>query len=176
MSQLFELIPLIGFFISYKLYDIYVAVSVLMVLMTLSLIIVKLNKKNITNMQWMSWVLVIIFGTVTLAFRNEIFIKWKPTVLNWGFGLAFLISQFYGKQNLTERLLSSARIHAPKKVMDKLNFSWVIFFMLSGTLNIVVAYRFSTDVWVNFKLFGLFGITLLFAICQAFYLKKYIKN
>ena len=127
-------------------------------------------------MQWMSWVLVIIFGTVTLIFRNEIFIKWKPTVLNWGFGLAFLISQFFGKQNLTERLLLTAHIHAPKNVMQKLNFSWVIFFMLSGSLNIIIAYNFTTDVWVNFKFFGLFGLTFLFAIGQALYLRKYIKN
>lgn len=175
MSQLFELLPLIGFFIAYKSYDIYMAVGVLMALMTAGLILAKFNKKPITNMQWMSWLLVIIFGSITLAFRNEMFIKWKPTVLNWGFGLAFLISQFYGKQNLTERLLSSAKIGAPKRVMDKLNFSWVIFFMISGTLNIIIAYRFSTDIWVNFKLFGLFGLTLLFAIGQAVYLKNYIK-
>jgi len=174
MSQLFEFIPLIGFFLSYKFFDIYVAVTVLMALMTIGLIFIKFQKSSITNMQWMSWVLVVIFGTITLIFRDEIFIKWKPTVLNWGFGLAFLLSRFFGKKNLTERLLSTVKIDASPEIWDRLNFSWVIFFMFSGTLNIIVAYRFSTDTWVNFKLFGLFGLTFLFAIGQAIYLRKKI--
>jgi intracellular septation protein len=174
MSQLFELIPLVGFFISYKLFDIYVAVSVLMALMGLGLILQKLQKKPISNMQWVSFVLVVVFGSITLFFHNEIFIKWKPTVLNWGFGLAFLLSHFFGKKNFTERLLQAANIEAPKKTWNKLNLSWVIFFFISGLLNILVAYTFSTDIWVNFKLFGLFGLTFLFAIGQALYLKNYL--
>ncbi len=176
MSQMAELIPLIGFFVSYKLYDIYVGVGVLMVLMTFTLIAQKVQKKTITNMQWASWVLVIIFGSTTLLFRNELFIKWKPTVLNWAFGVAFLGSQFFGKQNFTERLFSAAKIEAPKKVWSTLNLSWVVFFFVSGALNIFVAYRFSTDTWVNFKLFGLFGLTFIFAIGQAFYLRNYLNQ
>lgn len=176
MAQFFELIPLLGFFVAYKMYDIYMAVIALMVLMALGLIMHRAQKKTITNMQWVSFILVVIFGGITLAFRNEIFIKWKPTVLNWGFGLAFLISHFVGKKNLTERIMSAAKIDAPKKIWDRLNISWVIFFLLSGALNIFVAYQFSTDVWVNFKLFGLFGLTLLFAVGQAFYLKNYLRN
>lgn len=175
MSQLFELIPLIGFFIAYKAVDIYLAVIVLMVLMGLGLVVLKLQKKTISNMQWISFVLVAIFGGITLAFRNEMFIKWKPTVLNWGFALAFLISHFM-KKNFTERLLSAAKIEVPKAVWNKLNLSWIIFFIISGALNIIVAYQFSTDVWVNFKLFGLFGLTFLFAIVQAFYLKNHLKH
>lgn len=176
MSQIFELVPLIGFFIAYKTYDIYAAVIVLMALMALSLFIHRAQKKTITNMQWVSFFLVVIFGGITLLFRNEIFIKWKPTVLNWGFGLAFLLSQFIGEKTFTERIMSAAKINAPKKVWHRLNISWVIFFMISGALNIFVAYQFSTDVWVNFKLFGLFGLTFLFAIGQAVYLKNHIKN
>jgi len=176
MSQLFELIPLLGFFIAYKMRDIYMAVIVLMVLMALSLIAHRVQRKVITNMQWMSFILVVIFGGITLLFHNEVFIKWKPTVLNWGFGLAFLVSHFVGKKNFTERIMSAAKLAAPKKVWDRLNISWVIFFFISGALNIFVAYQFSTDVWVNFKLFGLFGLTLLFAIGQAWYLKNYLGN
>lgn len=175
MSQLFELLPLIGFFITYKMVDIYAAVIVLSALMGLGLIVLKLQKKTITNMQWISFVLVLIFGGITLVFRDEIFIKWKPTVLNWGFGLAFLISHFT-KKNFTERLLSAAKIEAPAHVWQKLNLSWVVFFIISGALNIYVAYTFSTDFWVNFKLFGLFGLTFLFAIGQAFYIKNYLKH
>ncbi len=175
MSQLFELIPLLGFFIAYKAVDIYLAVIVLMALMALGLVILKVQKKTITNMQWISFVLVLIFGGITLAFRNEMFIKWKPTVLNWGFGLAFLVSHFM-KKTFTERLLSAAKIEAPVAVWKKLNLSWIIFFALSGALNIIVAYQFSTDVWVNFKLFGLFGLTFLFAIGQALYLKNHLKH
>ena len=96
-------------------------------------------------------------------------------MLNWGFGLAFLISHFT-KKNFTERLLSAAKIEAPKSVWNKLNLSWIVFFIISGALNIVVAYQFSTDIWVNFKLFGLFGLTFLFAIGQAIYLKNHLKH
>lgn len=176
MSQMFELVPLIGFFVAYKMYDIYAAVVVLALLMTVGLVIAKLQKKPITNMQWISWVLVLLFGGITLIFRNELFIKWKPTVLNWGFGLAFLISEFVGEKNLTERLLSAAKIDAPKKVWTKLNLSWVLFFILSGALNIYVAYGFSTDTWVNFKLFGLFGLTLVFAVIQALFIGRYLRK
>lgn len=174
MSQLFELIPLLGFFVAYKMQDIYAAVVVLMVLMALGLVVHRVQKKVITNMQWISFLLVVIFGGITLLFHNEMFIKWKPTVLNWVFGFAFLVSHFVGKQNFTERIMSAAKLNAPKRVWDRLNVSWVIFFFLSGALNIFVAYGFSTEFWVNFKLFGLFGLTLLFALGQAFYLKNYL--
>lgn len=176
MNQLFELVPLIGFFAAYKLYDIYVAVIVLMALMALGLIITKLQKKTITSMQWVSFVLVLVFGGISVFFRNEIFIKWKPTVLNWGFAVAFLVSQYVGKKNFTERLLTAAKIEAPKHIWQRLNWAWVIFFVVSGALNIFVAYQFSTDIWVNFKLFGLFGLTLLFAVGQALYLRSYLKS
>lgn len=176
MSQLFELVPLIGFFVAYKMYDIYMGVIVLMVLMGLGLVLHRVQRKTITNMQWTSFFLVVIFGGVTLFFRNEIFIKWKPTVLNWGFGLAFLLSHFIGKKNFTERIMSAAKLTAPKEVWNRLNISWVIFFVVSGALNIFVAYQFSTDTWVNFKLFGLFGLTFLFAIGQAVYLRKYLQD
>ncbi len=174
MSQLLEIIPIIGFFIAYKTYDIYIAITILMILMTLGLILLKIQKKPITNMQLMSWLLVLIFGGITLIFRNEIFIKWKPTVLNWGFGIAFLVSQFVGKENFTKKLMSQASIEAPNFVWKNLNYAWVIFFIFSGALNIFIAYTFSTDIWVNFKLFGLIGLTFLFAIGQAIYLKKYL--
>lgn len=176
MSQLFELVPLVGFFIAYKTHDIYVAVVVLMVLMALGLVLHRAQKKTITNMQWVSFILIVVFGGITLFFRNDIFIKWKPTVLNWGFGLAFLVSHFVGNKNFTERIMSAANLHAPKAVWNKLNISWVIFFVISGALNIIVAYRFSTDTWVNFKLFGLFGLTFIFAIGQAMYLKNHLGN
>jgi intracellular septation protein len=175
MSQLFELIPLVGFFIAYKTHDIYTAIIVLMVLMGLGLIIHRIQKKTITKMQWASFVLVVIFGGITLLFRNDIFIKWKPTILNWGFGFAFLMSHFFGKKTFTERIMSAAKLHAPVKIWRRLNLSWVIFFLFSGALNLYVAYQFSTDVWVNFKLFGLFGLTFVFAIGQAIYLKNHVQ-
>ena len=176
MSQLTELMPLVGFFIGYKMYNIYVAVTILIALMALSLVLYKVQKKPITNMQWVSFFLVLVFGGITLIFRNEMFIKWKPTVLNWGFGIAFLLSQFFGQKNFTERIMSAAKVNATRQMWQRLNLSWVAFFLLSGTLNIVVAYSFSTDFWVNFKLFGLFGLTFLFAIGQAIYLRNYLPN
>lgn len=171
MAQLLEFIPLIGFFVSYKLFDIYMAVIVLMVMMTAVIALQALLKKQISNMQLVSWLLVLVFGSVTLVFRNEMFLKWKPTVLNWGLGLAFLISNFT-KATLVERLFVAMKLEAPASVWKKLNLSWALFFFFTGALNLFIAYYFSTDFWVNFKVFGLLGLTLLFVFGQAFYLKN----
>jgi intracellular septation protein len=117
--------------------------------------------------------ILILFGGLTLALRDPVFIKWKPTVVNWLFGIAFLGSRFFGKRTLVERMMSHA-ITAPGPVWLRLNWAWVVFFLGMGLLNIYVAYNFSEDTWVNFKLFGMMGLTLLFVFGQAFYLSRYM--
>ena len=93
-----------------------------------------------------------------------------------GIWACFFNEPLCGQKEFTERIMSAAKIHCPKQIWQRLNLSWVIFFLVSGALNLFVAYRFSTDFWVNFKLFGLFGLTFLFAIGQAFYLRKHIEH
>jgi intracellular septation protein len=104
-----------------------------------------------------------------------LFIKWKPTVVSVLFALAMLGSQFIGERTVIERMLSES-ITLPQAIWRRLNMSWVIFFLASGLLNIYVAYNFSEDLWVNFKVFGLFGLTFTFAIAQAFYMARHIPD
>ena len=117
--------------------------------------------------------ILIVFGGLTLVLRDPVFIKWKPTVVNWMFGAAFLGSQFIGKRTLVERMMGHA-ISVPTPVWSRLNWAWILFFISMGLLNIYVAYSFSEATWVNFKLFGMMGLTLVFVFGQAFYLSRYM--
>jgi intracellular septation protein len=105
--------------------------------------------------------------------RDPVFIKWKPTVVNWLFGAAFLGSQFIGERPLVERMMGHA-ISVPAPVWSRLNWAWTLFFISMGLLNIYVAYSYSEATWVNFKLFGMMGLTLVFVFAQAFYLSRYM--
>lgn len=105
--------------------------------------------------------------------RDETFIKWKPTILNWLFGAAFLGSQFIGKKPLVQRMLET-NFSLPDGIWGRLNLIWIVFFVIMGVVNLYVAYSFDTDTWVNFKLFGMMGLTIAFVIAQAFYLARYL--
>ena len=120
-----------------------------------------------------SLALITVFGGATLILQDPVFIKWKPTILNWLFALAFFGSQFIGKKTLVERMMSHA-ITVPGLIWERVNLAWVTFFALAGVANLWVAYTFSEEVWVDFKLFGLMGMTFVFVIAQAFYLARYM--
>lgn len=140
-----------------------------------------LKHKRFERMHIFSLVLISGLGGITIAFGDPAFIQWKPTVLNWVFAGAFLGSQFVGKQSLVQRMMGG-QITLPDPVWFKLNISWVLFFIASGFANLYVAFYYATeldektrmDFWVNFKLFGLMGMTLVFVIAQAFYLSRYM--
>lgn len=127
------------------------------------------------KMHLVSLGILVVFGSLTLAFKNPDFIMWKVTIFNWIFALVFLGSQFIGEKTLIERMLAQA-IEAPKNVWIKTNMAWVIFFFTIGLINLYVAYNFSEDIWVDFKLFGILGLTFAFMIGQMFALRKYIKT
>jgi len=129
--------------------------------------------RKIDLMLWVSLVLVVALGSATIWFRSETFIKWKPSVLYWVMGLAFWLSQLVFRKNLLQALIGG-QLTLPAPVWQRLNFAWVVFFGLMGLLNIYVAYSFSTDTWVNFKLFGGIGLMLLFTLGQGVYLSRYL--
>lgn len=127
------------------------------------------------KMHLVSLAVLIVFGSLTLAFKNPDFIMWKVTIFNVIFALVFAGSQFIGKKTFVERMLGEA-FDAPKAVWVKANLAWVIFFLAIGLINLYVAYNLPEEVWVNFKLFGIMGLTFAFMIAQIIYLRKYMKQ
>jgi intracellular septation protein len=135
----------------------------------------KLRGRKVDTMLWISLGLVVVLGGATIYFHNETFIKWKPSVLYWAMGLSFWLSPLLFGKNLL-RALMGAQMQLPARVWHRLNFAWVAFFAGMGLLNLWVAYSFSTDVWVDFKLFGGIGLMLLFTLAQGLYLNRYLKD
>ena len=137
--------------------------------------------KKVEKMPIITLVLLVIFGGATLLLKDPLFIQWKPSVINGLFGIGFLLSQFIGSKPLVQRLMSQAVAIEDDSVWVKLNLSWVFFFAISGLANIIVApaidpfnLQFSESTWVDFKLFGLMGMTIAFVIGQAFYLARFM--
>jgi intracellular septation protein len=135
----------------------------------------KLRGKRVDAMLWVSLGLVVVLGGATIYFHNENFIKWKPSMLYWAMGLSLWLSPLLFGKNLL-RVLLGQQMELPARVWHRLNFAWVAFFGLMGLLNLWVAYHFSTDAWVNFKLFGGIGLMLLFTLAQGVYLSRYLKD
>ncbi len=135
---------------------------------------IKARGRKVDMMLWVSLVLVVVLGGLTVYFHNETFIKWKPSALYWAMGLAFWISPLLFGKNLLRSLLGD-QIQVSAKVWHRLNFAWVAFFALMGLLNLWIAYSFATSVWVNFKLFGGIGLMLVFVMAQGLYLGRHLE-
>ncbi|MDE1950777.1 MAG: septation protein A, partial [Burkholderiales bacterium] len=138
-------------------------------------VILKAMRRRVDTMLWVSLVLVAGLGGMTIWFHNETFIKWKPSVLYWTMGTALWASPLLFGKNLLKVLLGE-QLQLPARVWHRLNFAWVAFFAGMGLLNLWVAYSFSTDAWVNFKLFGGLGLMLVFTIAQGLYLGRYLEE
>lgn len=175
MKFLFDIFPVILFFVAYKLTDIFIATGVAIAATFAQIAVVWARKRAVDNMLWVSLAIIVVFGGATLLFRDELFIKWKPTVLYWLFAGVLLVSQAAFRKNLI-RAMMSAQVSLPEPVWVRLNTSWIGFFVVMGVLNLIVAFQFSTDTWVNFKLFGSTGLMLLFVLGQAFVLAKYVDD
>ncbi|MFO1430866.1 MAG: septation protein A [Candidatus Competibacteraceae bacterium] len=175
MKFLFDFLPVLLFFIVYKLYDIYVATAVLIVASLAQVAWLWLRHRRIEKMPLITALLVLLLGGATLLLHDDTFVKWKPTVVNWLFALAFLGSQFIGGKTLIERMMSGT-IDLPAEIWSRLNTLWVAFFILLGTANLYVAFNFDTNIWVDFKLFGMLGLTLVFVVLQSFYLARHLKR
>lgn len=176
MKILFDFLPILVFFVVYKLSgNIILATAVLIPASILQVGYNWLRYKKVEKMHLVSLALVILLGGATVIFGNSEFIKWKPTIVNGLFALAFLGSQFIGERNIIERMMGD-KIELPFKVWRTLNIAWVAFFILSGVVNLYVAFSFSEEIWVDFKLFGLLGMTIVFIILQGIYLSSQIQN
>lgn len=173
MNQLFEFIPIILFFITYKLYDIYIATGVVIVATIIQVIYTWIRHRKVETMQWVTLVLILVMGGATILLHNEQFIKWKLSIIEWLFGLVFLGSQFIGKKPFVERIMSKT-LSLPDFVWRRLNAMWGVFFLSVGFINVYVMFHFSTDEWVTFKTFGVPGLMLFFILLQMIYLYKYL--
>ncbi|MFB1489578.1 MULTISPECIES: inner membrane-spanning protein YciB [unclassified Thiocapsa] len=216
MKLLVDFFPILLFFAAYKLEGIYVATGVAILASAILVGWSWIRRRHIEAMPLITLGLLVLFGGMTIALRDPIFVMWKPTIVNWLFGAVFLGSQFIGRQTLIERMMGKA-IDLPSTVWTRLNIMWVGFFVVTGLVNLFVVYigsgffgaqqalilasglqdidlsacteRFSgdllslcndaqarEDIWVNFKLFGMMGMTLVFVIAQAFYLSRHMKD
>lgn len=175
MKLLFDFFPILIFFISYKWFGIFTATAVAMIASLLQVISFRITHQRYEKMHLISLVVIFILGGATLFFHNPWFIKWKPTGIYWLTALALITSSWFSKKTLIEKMMDN-NINLPQKTWTKLNYAWTLFFILMGWLNLYVAYLYSTDVWVNFKLFGSTGLTLLFVLMQAIYLSKHLKE
>mgnify|MGYP002884770483 CR=1 FL=1 len=175
MQLLLDYIPIIAFIFAYFYQDIFFATKILMIIMPCILIFQWLLTRKVNKIYTGSTILVLALGALTLFFRNPTFLYWKPTVLNWAIAIVFLGSQWIGEKTIVERMLSKTTQLHPKK-WTQLNQMWIIFFIIVGGINIYVAYNFSEAFWVKFKLFGMFGITIIFVIIQTIWLMRNTQN
>jgi intracellular septation protein len=175
MKFLFDLLPVLLFFIAFKLADIYVATAVAIATTFVQVAWLKLRGKRVDAMLWASFAIIVVFGGATLALQDETFIKWKPTVLYWLLGAVLSGAALLFRRNLI-RMMLSEQVQLPDPVWSRLNWSWVGFFAFMGALNLYVAYNYSTDLWVNFKLFGGVGLMLVFVVIQALFLARHVED
>lgn len=177
MKFLFDLFPLLLFFIAYRFADIYVATAVAVAAAVLQIAYLFLSKKKIETTHWINFAVIVFFGGATLWLQSDAFIKWKPTVLYWIFGGILLGSQLFFKRNLMQKLLGE-KIHLTAQGWRGLNLSWSLFFLFAGALNVFVAFSgyFSEATWVNFKVFGLMALLIVFAIGQSLWLSRHMQT
>lgn len=187
---LFDLLPVLLFFIVFKYQGIYAATWVGILSTLVQAVFSRITQKRWDKMQVVTLVVFILFGGMTLYFHNPIFVKWKPTIIFWIFALALMGSHFVGKKPLMQRILEGALsnsqkndqqieqlppVFIPTELGIKLNIAWTLFFIILGAINIYVAYRFSDAAWVNFKLYGITTATLVFSVLQTFFLMRQLK-
>ncbi|WP_104402468.1 septation protein A [Vibrio penaeicida] len=172
MKQLIEFIPLIIFFVLYKMYDIYVATGALIVTTAIQIVLTFLVYRKFEKMQLITFVMVAVFGGMTLFLQDESFIKWKVTIVYLVFAIGLFVTQLMGKP-LVKGMLAK-EISLPDSAWNKINYAWIGFFSFCAALNVYVAFTMSLDIWVNFKVFGLLAATFGFMILTGIYIYKQI--
>jgi len=178
MNLLFEFLPLILFLGAFFYKGIYFALVVLMIAMPIGLLVKYVRTQSFDKMYFWSTILLLVAGALTLYFRNPLFLYWKPTVFYWAVAAVFLGSNWVGDVPLVQRffgLMDGMPLERITKAQwNKMNFVWVLFFIAAGALNIYVAYNFSQETWVKFKVFGLMALTFVFMLAQTFWIANLI--
>jgi len=180
MKFLFDFFPITLFFITFKFYDdpnegVLAATAVAIIATIIQVLLFWLKNKRVEKMHIITLVLITVLGGATLILKDPVFIKWKPTGVNWMFALAFLGSQFIGDKPFVKRMMAHA-VDLPEHVWMKLNMAWVVFFTAMGFANLYVAFTYNLTIWVDFKTYGMLGLTILFVILQAVYLAKHMPD
>jgi intracellular septation protein len=216
MKLLVDFFPILLFFAAYKLEGIYVATAVAIAASAVLVGWSWARRRRVETMHLVTLALLVLFGGLTIALHDPIFVMWKPTIVNWLFAAVFLGSQWIGERSLIERMMGKA-VDIPSPVWTRLNLMWVAFFAITGLVNLFVVYvgsgffgaqqalisasglhdvdltacgtlfsgdllalcnqaQSSEEIWVNFKLFGMMGMTIVFVIAQSFYLARHMKD
>jgi intracellular septation protein len=204
VKLLLDLLPVVAFFVAFKLgrsfpdavmaaatallgpanvsalatgdlLPVVLATAVAIIATVVQVAVLLARRHPIKPMVWISAVLIIVFGGLTIWLHNEWFIKWKPTLLYWAFGTILAGGKLLRGRNLLGALLGD-EIALPGAIWDRLLVAWTIFFFVLGALNLAVAYSFSTDSWVNFKTFGLLGLTLAFSLATATVMARHVQQ
>lgn len=181
MKFLYDLFPLLLFFAAFKFYDIYVATAVAIAASFVQVAVHWMRTRRFETMHLVTLAVIVVFGGMTLWLRDDTFIKWKPTLVYWILAGLVLGSQLVGRRTLIDRMLST-QLTLPPPVWRRLNLSWGVFFLVVGALNLYVAFYYGPNldeatrqaIWVNFKVFGLIGITFLFILGQAIYMTRHM--
>ncbi|ELY3758339.1 septation protein A [Cronobacter universalis] len=173
MKQLLDFLPLIVFFVVYKLHDIFWATAALIVATALAVIYSWYKYRKVEKMTLVTFVLVAVFGGLTIYFHNAEFIKWKVTIIYALFAGTLLIGQWVMKKPLIQSMLGK-EITLPPHAWSRLNIAWALFFIFCGLLNIYVAFWLPEAVWMNFKVFGIPGLTLVFTLLSGVYIYRHM--
>ncbi|MEI2635353.1 MAG: septation protein A [Methylotenera sp.] len=173
MKFLFDLFPVILFFASFKLYGIFIATAIAIVATVAQIIYSKIRHGKIEKMLLVNGAIISVLGGITLLLHDKTYIMWKPTVLYWLLAAILLISDLFFKKNFIRQMMGKM-LNPPVKIWHKLNLAWVVFLILLGFLNLYIAFNYSLDTWVNFKLFGVTGMMFVFVIAQTLLLKNYL--
>ena len=179
MKFLFDLFPIILFFIAFKFGDIYTATIVAMVATIGQILWVYYRHRKIDAMQWVSLVMILVFGSLTIFLHDKTFIQLKPTALYWLFAGALFISAQFFQKNWIQVLMGkqiTLKEHGSKSVWHQVNMAWATFFFFMGALNLYIAFEYSEETWVNFKLFGSTGLLVIFVILQGVWLSRHMEH
>jgi intracellular septation protein len=157
-----------------ELSSILLASAVAIVAITVQILRLLARRKHVSPMLWTSFVIFLVFGGATIYFHNDAFIKWKPTVLYWIFGIALFVSDVFMRRNLIRAMIEPNGVAMPDALWRRLNWAWIAFFWAVGVVNLYVAFTLSRSIWVSFKSFGLTGLTLLFIVVQSVFLARHM--
>ncbi len=175
MKFLFDLFPIILFFVAFKLWGIFTATAVAIGATLVQVAWVAFRHRKVDTMLWVSLGVIVVFGGATLVLHDQKFIQWKPTALYWLFAAGLFVARYGFRKNLIETMMGK-QLTLPHAVWDKLNVAWALFFVALGIANLYVVGNFTESQWVNFKLFGTTGAMVLFIVAQSLWLAKYMKE